>query len=109
MSDPSLSDAPLSDPYLPLPSPFRRYELPHAYASAHVVLAAAIDTQSRIGMINNRVFEALACGAVVVSDNYTALHALAAEVLLLVDDGPEVAEYLHKVGSRGVVLSESLP
>ena len=51
-------------------------------------------------MINNRVFEALACGAIVVSDNYTALHALASEVLLLVDEGPEVAVYLDKVTTQ---------
>ena len=74
-----------------------------------MVLASAIDTQSRIGMINNRVFEALSCGAIVVSDNYTALHALASEVLLLVDQGPEVAEYLHKVGRSRIDRIIRLP
>ena len=42
-------------------------ELASAYSSAHTVLASTIQSQSIYGMVNNRIFEALSCGAVVIS------------------------------------------
>ena len=37
-----------------------RNDIPLAYSSAHVILASTTDEQRRAGMVNNRVFEALA-------------------------------------------------
>ena len=48
--------------------PLPRKELAAAYASADVVLASTIESQREMGMINNRIFEALSCGAVVISE-----------------------------------------
>lgn len=39
-----------------------------AYASAEIVLASTIDSQAAYGMINNRIFEALSCGSVIISE-----------------------------------------
>jgi glycosyltransferase involved in cell wall biosynthesis len=50
--------------------------LPDIYRQAGVVLAMTDDGQRRLGMVNNRVFEALACGAVVVSDSFPELQEL---------------------------------
>ncbi len=44
-----------------------------AYASADVVLGLTERRQAAIGMLNNRVFEALGAGAVVVADGFPAL------------------------------------
>lgn len=43
-------------------------QLQTLYSNAEVVFSSTIKTQSQAGMINNRVFEALSCGAVVISD-----------------------------------------
>lgn len=53
-----------------------RGEIAQAYSDARVVLAFTIDAQRQHGMINNRVFEALSCGATLLSDRSEALLAL---------------------------------
>lgn len=45
-----------------------RYQLAQAYSSAKIVLASTIKSQDDYGMVNNRIFEALACGATVLSE-----------------------------------------
>lgn len=50
--------------------------LPAVYAAAGVVLATTDDAQRALGMINNRIFEAMACGAVVVADWFPELQAV---------------------------------
>ena len=77
--------------------PLSRYGLAEAYSSAHVVLASTIESQRKMGMINNRVFEALACGAIVISDNFTALHSLAGSVLLFASTAGEVERHIKYV------------
>ena len=74
-----------------------RFDLSNAYSSAHVVLASVIESQGDIGMINNRIFEALSCGAVVVSDNYTALHELAGHLILMADNEDDVDKHLRYI------------
>ena len=74
-----------------------RFDLSNAYSSAHVVLASVIKSQGDIGMINNRIFEALSCGAVVVSDNYTALHELAGHLVLMANNEDDVEKHLRYV------------
>ncbi|CAM9770713.1 unnamed protein product, partial [Sphacelaria rigidula] len=58
--------------------PFWRGILPQRniaalYSGAKVVLATTEEKQRELGMVNNRVFEALACGAAVVTDAFPAL------------------------------------
>lgn len=43
------------------------------YISAKVVLACTDNTQASAGMINNRIFEAAASGAAIISDHFQAL------------------------------------
>eukprot|EP00903_Cladosiphon_okamuranus_P017925 g16495.t2 len=58
--------------------PFWRGVLPvgdiaSLYTSAKVVLSTTETLQRSLGMVNNRVFEALSCGAAVVSDAFPAM------------------------------------
>ncbi|KDO32810.1 hypothetical protein SPRG_02503 [Saprolegnia parasitica CBS 223.65] len=46
------------------------------YSAARVILGATMDGQRASGMINNRVFEALAVGRILISDHSSALEAL---------------------------------
>mmetsp|Transcript_4554 Transcript_4554/g.28888 ORF Transcript_4554/g.28888 Transcript_4554/m.28888 type:complete len:778 (-) Transcript_4554:3223-5556(-) len=43
------------------------------YQSVNIVLAVTVDSQKELGMINNRVYEALAAGAVVLTDHFSVL------------------------------------
>ena len=43
------------------------------YSSAVAVLGTTESSQRKLGMINNRVFEALSCGSHFVSDHFAAL------------------------------------
>ena len=53
--------------------PLPLISIPGLYHSASIVLALTEQRQKRLGMINNRIYEALACGAVVLSDEFPAL------------------------------------
>lgn len=72
-----------------------RYEIAQAYSSAVVVLASTIEAQRVEGMINNRVFEAMACGAVVLSDYSEALEEISEGVILFYRDGKDVGKWLQ--------------
>lgn len=72
-------------------------ELARAYASAHVVLGSTIDAQSQYHMINNRIFEALACGALVVTKHAQELAAFGCEALLLTDDSHTLDSYMQQL------------
>ena len=52
-------------------------DLSAAYASAEIVLASTIQSQDAAGMINNRVFEALSCGAVIMTCDHPETSTLA--------------------------------
>jgi hypothetical protein len=62
-------------------SPYREHargtlplqEIGSLYRSAQAVLALTEERQAKRGMLNNRIFEALAAGAVVVSDQFPSL------------------------------------
>ena len=53
--------------------PLHRTGIADVYASSHAVLSSTIDSQREAGMVNNRVFEALACGTVLITDSSTEL------------------------------------
>lgn len=71
-----------------------RYQIAEAYAGAHVVLAQTIAEQASYGMINNRIFEALSCGCVVISDYSDALKEVAGDVLFLANDSIQAETFL---------------
>jgi glycosyltransferase involved in cell wall biosynthesis len=53
-----------------------REDLAKAYSSAEIVLASTIKTQDDFGMVNNRIFEAMACGSVVVTQYSSSLYEI---------------------------------
>lgn len=80
-------------------------QLAQAYASAHVVLASTIQSQSQYGMVNNRIFEALSCGALVVSLWAAELAALQCPALLLIEENISLPDYMDAIinGNQAVV------
>jgi len=74
-----------------------RGALHEAYSSAHAVLACTISSQRDMGMINNRIFEALACGSVVISDYSDILNETFGEVLQFVHEPNDVDAILQQL------------
>lgn len=66
-----------------------------AYNSAEVVIAMTVETQASFGMINNRIFEALACGAVVISSPELAIMREFGDLILYATDQMDVRELRH--------------
>jgi hypothetical protein len=77
--------------------PLPRYDLAEAYSSAHVVLASTIQAQDDYGMINNRIFEALSCGAIVITKYSQALADLNCDAILFVNSSLSLAYHLEAV------------
>ena len=50
--------------------------LAQVYTDSTIVVSSIIKTQEDVGMINNRVFEGLACGAILVSEYSDSLHKI---------------------------------
>lgn len=80
--------------------PLPKDELNIAYSSAHIIIASAIEEQTKYGMVNNRIFEALSCGSVVLSDYSEAVEELAGDVLLLAKDSYEVDNIMKSILSN---------
>ena len=91
--------------------------LPAVYSSAGVVLNDHWDTMGAWGFVSNRIFDVLACGAPIISDEVPGIHDLfgaavptyrtSAELGALVRaalDDPEAARALAALG-RAVVLA----
>ena len=74
-----------------------RERIPEAYSSAHTVLASTTDEQRSSGMINNRIFEALACGAVVVSEPNPAVINIFGDIVISIQNGSEVETIISTV------------
>ena len=81
-------------------------ELPVWYRSAEVVLNDHWDDMSRWGLVSNRVFDALACGACVVSDEVPGMDALLDDAVVTFRDradvGPTVRALLDDPDARAV-------
>jgi hypothetical protein len=74
-----------------------QHKISEAYASAHVVLAHTIHSQNTYHMINNRIYEALACGAIIMSEYSEAIKDEFGNVVIFVKDGEEVASRLLEI------------
>jgi glycosyltransferase involved in cell wall biosynthesis len=79
-----------------------QHEIAMTYSSANIVIAVAIETQKEVGMINNRIYEALACGAIVISDKYPALQDLAGDLIEYADNAVQAAEAYKKLVNMNV-------
>ena len=76
--------------------PLPRELIPAAYSSAHTVLATTTDDQRTSGMINNRIFEALSCGGVVISERNPAVLETFGDVVYSIDHGSAAEEIIRK-------------
>lgn len=74
-----------------------RWDLAAVYAGAQCVLGSTIDTQRLEGMVNNRVFEAMACGAVLLTDRFPAAEEVTEGAVLFANTAEEVISQLRWV------------
>lgn len=75
-------------------------ELPSYYRSADVVLCDHWPDMRRLGFISNRVFDAVACAAHVVSDEVPGMHALFGDAVVVHAPGGDLAANVQSVLSR---------
>jgi hypothetical protein len=71
--------------------------IPQLYSSSKVVLGVTMDSQRDHGMVNNRVFEALSCGAVFLSEHFPELEALFGDTILYARGPGDVRDQLKAV------------
>jgi len=74
-----------------------RWGIASVYASAQVVLGSTIEAQRQQGMVNNRVFEAMSCGAVLLTDHSPELAEVAEGNVLFANSSADVAKQLQWV------------
>lgn len=70
------------------------------HAKAGVVLGTTEVEQRGLGMVNNRVFEVLACGGVFVSDGFPALDELVGSVVLVHDSAGDALNHARRLLSN---------
>lgn len=86
---------PILKPYWKGKLPFE--EIPMLYRSVKIVLGMTEKCQKIAGMINNRVFEALACGTCFISDYYPGLEEIFHETILYSRKSGDTSRYLERV------------
>ncbi|MFC1852052.1 glycosyltransferase [candidate division CSSED10-310 bacterium] len=67
------------------------------YSSAKIVLGLTEDRQKAAGMINNRVFEALSCGACFISEYYQELEKLFGETIFFSCKTGDTGRHIEKL------------
>ena len=72
-------------------------DLHRVYSSASLVLCDHWDDMRQHGFVSNRVFDALACGALVVSDDMPELHALFDEGVLTYQTPDELGQLVERM------------
>ncbi|EQC36775.1 hypothetical protein SDRG_05609 [Saprolegnia diclina VS20] len=77
------------------------------YHAAKVVLGATMDGQRASGMINNRVFEALAVGRILISDHSSALEALVGDRVLYYKAPGDMTRHLAQLVTTDYAYSYS--
>jgi hypothetical protein len=83
-------------------------DIPALYTSAHTVLGTTMDAQLEYGMVNNRVFEALACEAVLISDFFPSLETQFGQHILYAKGAGDVTKHLESVLGRDRELMVSM-
>ena len=64
------------------------------YSSAAVVVGTTEEEQRQLGMVNNRLFEALACGAAFVSDHFPALESTFGDTIFYSKEAGDTAAHV---------------
>jgi glycosyltransferase involved in cell wall biosynthesis len=72
-------------------------DLPIVYSASRAVLGATMDTQRDFGMVNNRVFEALSCGAVLITESFDELRDLCGDLVRHVYRQGDVTRHLTEL------------
>ena len=67
------------------------------YAQSKVTLGLTVKTQKELGMVNNRIFDALACGTPVVSDHFPALERTVGDLVLYAREPQQTAAAIASV------------
>lgn len=81
-------------------------ELPVWYRSAEVILNDHWDDMSRWGLVSNRVFDALACGACVVSDEVPGMDELLDDAVVTFRDRADVGPTVRALLDDPVARAE---
>ena len=71
-------------------------ELPAAYAGAGIVLNDHHSDMAKSGFLSNRLFDAAACGARVLSDNAEGLHEIFGPAVVTFDDEDQLVRLLDQ-------------
>ena len=96
-------------------------DISNAYNSAEVVLASTVQNQEDYGMINNRIFEALSCGSIVILSNYCpAIYREFGDLVLYVNATQSLpslmgtilssklsADNMRKMGREAIIMRHS--
>eukprot|EP00904_Undaria_pinnatifida_P011653 jgi/Undpi1/7618/HiC_scaffold_23.g10091.m1 len=93
--------------------PFWRGVLPlgdiaSLYASAKVVMSTTEEQQRSLGMVNNRVFEALSCGAAVVSDSFPEMEAVFGDHVLYYRQAGDAKRAVEPLPSGGPTTTTAI-
>jgi len=75
-------------------------DIPDLYSSAKVVLGITEDRQRKAGMINNRVFEALSCGACFISEYSPEMEQLFGEKVFFSKKTGDTEKYIKQIISN---------
>ncbi len=90
---------------LPIP------DIARLYSSVDVAIGFNAESQARAGMVNNRVFEALACGALLLSDRVPAIEELFGDVAIFTDGWDDtraqLAHWLFRPGERAEMCARA--
>jgi hypothetical protein len=75
-----------------------RGELANAYSRSKIVLASTIKYQDEYGMINNRIFEALSCGSLVVTEySKTIADLFGSEIIMFKHHNESFEQIYHRL------------
>ena len=84
-------------------------ELRRIYSSAKVVLADHWDDMREHGFVSNRIYDALACGAVVVSDDVVGLAGRYEERVLTYRSADELSAVIDRASRRSAPTAGAQP
>ncbi len=85
---------------------FPNEEVNKAYSSTKVLLNDHWDDMRKKGFISNRIFDGLACGAVIVSDHAVGLEDVFGDEVIIYDDKEELPDKINEALEIGSIDSK---
>lgn len=86
-------------------------DIARLYSSVDVAIGFNAESQARAGMINNRVFEVLGCGALLLSDRVPAIEELFGDCAVFTDGHADtrekLAHYLARPEARAPLIARA--